>query len=162
MSVETETQTASNTADTNPIPPKVIKKPKSRSPLRFIGIASGVIIFLGLLSLGLLATLGSTTSEKPSTPPSTPIAPASNVQPVQIATQHITSLVSDPTDYQTLFAATNKGVFSSTDGGKSWNDISDGLGGATVTTLALDGNDPERPLYAATFGAGFFKRQLCS
>ena len=43
-----------------------------------------------------------------------------------------------------------EGVFRSIDGGDSWTSISDGLDGATVSTIAIDGTD----IYVGTFGRG--------
>ena len=51
--------------------------------------------------------------------------------------------------YATCFGGV-EGVFRSIDGGDSWTSISDGLDGATVSTIAIDGTD----IYVGTFGKG--------
>ena len=55
----------------------------------------------------------------------------------------------------TLYATSwdREGVFRSIDGGDSWTSISDGLGGAAVMTIAIDGTE----IYVGTFGKGVFQ-----
>ena len=55
----------------------------------------------------------------------------------------------------TLYATSwsGEGVFRSIDGGDSWTSISDGLGGAAVMTIAIDGTD----IYVGTFSKGVFR-----
>ena len=55
----------------------------------------------------------------------------------------------------TLYATSwgGAGVFRSIDGGNSWTSISDGLGGAAVMTIEIDGTD----IYVGTFGKGVFR-----
>ncbi|RKU10481.1 hypothetical protein C6503_19730, partial [Candidatus Poribacteria bacterium] len=55
----------------------------------------------------------------------------------------------------TLYATSwdGEGVFRSIDGGDSWTSISDGLGGAAVITIAINGTD----IYVGTFGKGVFR-----
>ena len=55
----------------------------------------------------------------------------------------------------TLYATSwsGEGVFRSIDGGDSWTSVSDGLGGAAVMTIEIDGTD----IYVGTFGKGVFR-----
>jgi photosystem II stability/assembly factor-like uncharacterized protein len=70
------------------------------------------------------------------------------------------SLAVDPTDPETLYAgAPSSGAYRSIDGGRSWENISDGLGlvpGAAlrVTALAVDEKDTEHIAAATAYGIG--------
>jgi photosystem II stability/assembly factor-like uncharacterized protein len=65
----------------------------------------------------------------------------------------ITALAIDPVHPQTLYAATAwRGVFRSTDSGKSWHPFNTGLADRAVAALALDATG--RRLYAGTAGGG--------
>jgi photosystem II stability/assembly factor-like uncharacterized protein len=65
----------------------------------------------------------------------------------------ITALAIDPVHPQTLYAATaSRGVFRSTDSGKSWHPFNTGLTEGDVGALALDATG--RTLYAGTAGGG--------
>jgi photosystem II stability/assembly factor-like uncharacterized protein len=72
----------------------------------------------------------------------------------------VVSLAVDPTDPQMLYAgAPSSGAYRSTDGGRIWENISDGLGlvpGAAlrVTALAVDEKDPEHVAAATAYGLG--------
>ncbi len=74
--------------------------------------------------------------------------------------QPAVSLAVDLTDPQTLYAgAPSSGAYRSTDGGQTWENISDGLGlvpGAAlrVTALAVDERDPEHVAAATAYGIG--------
>jgi photosystem II stability/assembly factor-like uncharacterized protein len=61
----------------------------------------------------------------------------------------------DPTASSTLYAATQRGVFKSTDGGESWVGANSGLIGIGVSTIVIDPGTPAT-LYATTSG-GIFK-----
>ena len=61
----------------------------------------------------------------------------------------ISSLAIDPSSPNNIYAATRSGVFNSTDGGASWNNI----GLSNTTTLAIDFVNPNI-LYAGTFSSG--------
>jgi len=58
-------------------------------------------------------------------------------------------------DSETAYAATNNGVFKSTDGGASWVSVNAGILGHTFS-LAIDPTHPET-VYAGTLGEGVFK-----
>jgi len=65
----------------------------------------------------------------------------------------ITALAIDPASPTTLYAATGpRGVFRSTDAGKSWHPFNAGLTDLNVTAFALDATG--RTVYAATEGGG--------
>jgi isoaspartyl peptidase/L-asparaginase-like protein (Ntn-hydrolase superfamily) len=65
----------------------------------------------------------------------------------------ITALAIDPAHPQTLYAATGwRGVFRSTDSGKSWQPFNTGLADRAVGALALDATG--RTLYAGTASGG--------
>lgn len=68
-------------------------------------------------------------------------------------------LALDPTTihqgFSTAYVATDD-VFSSIDGGTSWQWLADGLEDVKVKSLAIDGSDPDT-LYAGTWGDGVFK-----
>jgi photosystem II stability/assembly factor-like uncharacterized protein len=59
-------------------------------------------------------------------------------------------------DEGTVYAATNNGVFSSSDGGASWIHANSGLEGSAVFCLAIDPSAPTT-LYAGRLGGGVFK-----
>lgn len=52
----------------------------------------------------------------------------------------ITSLLIDPDDEDTVFVATENGVFRTVDGGSSWASFDDGLDTTDVRVLAMDAN----------------------
>jgi photosystem II stability/assembly factor-like uncharacterized protein len=58
----------------------------------------------------------------------------------------------------TIYAATNNGVFKTTDGGANWTQTDSGLGAmaSEVFSLAIDPSNPAT-LYAGTRGGGIFK-----
>lgn len=62
-------------------------------------------------------------------------------------------LVLDPSGPSTLYAATDRGVFVSTDGAESWSPLSAGLTSRNVLSIRVDPFDPAT-LYAATVGDG--------
>jgi hypothetical protein len=64
----------------------------------------------------------------------------------------VNDLVLDPDDSsrKTLFAATDSGVFVTTNGGSSWSTLGTGLPNVAVLSLAL--HEPSRTLRAATHG----------
>jgi photosystem II stability/assembly factor-like uncharacterized protein len=68
-------------------------------------------------------------------------------------TMAMTALAIDPARPTTLYAATDqRGVFRSTDAGKSWHSLDAGLRDRIVTGFALDATG--RTVYAATEGGG--------
>jgi len=72
---------------------------------------------------------------------------------------NIASIVIDPVESQTLYAADQLlGVYMSTDGGVSWTPINDGLSTKAVSSLALSADG--WVLYAATSGEGVFRLEL--
>ena len=63
----------------------------------------------------------------------------------------------DPRRFSTLYVGTmGGGVFKSTDGGKTWHGLNEGLGDLDVFSLAVDPHDSS-VLYAGT-GSGQFWR----
>lgn len=78
----------------------------------------------------------------------------------------VPSIVIDPADPSTIYAAVESGpvresdrrgsVFKSEDGGISWQEAAQGLPGSGVTSLAINPASP-RTLYAATWGEGVFR-----
>ena len=79
-------------------------------------------------------------------------------QPVKLSgvSSHldIMTLLADPRDGRTLFLGTHEaGVFRTKDGGVSWAQMNNGIGGLDVHGLALDPNEPAR-LHAAVRGRG--------
>ncbi len=61
----------------------------------------------------------------------------------------------DPPYPQHIFAASNAGVFASTDGGLSWGDMSEGIpSGMVVSSLSF--NAASRQLAASTYGRGVY------
>jgi photosystem II stability/assembly factor-like uncharacterized protein len=64
-------------------------------------------------------------------------------------------MVSNPDQGGALFAGTPAGVFSSIDGGQSWQPANNGLPDAPVRALAINPHD--NTLYAGTSGAGVFR-----
>jgi len=74
--------------------------------------------------------------------------------PVMPGHADIMSVVADPTDPLTFYAATHEaGLFKTTDGGATWTEINTGLGGRDVHGLAIDPTNPAR-LHAAVRGTG--------
>jgi len=72
---------------------------------------------------------------------------------------NISSIVIDPVEPQTLYAADlHMGVYMSTDGGSNWTPINDGLSTKAVSSLALSADG--WVLYAATSGEGVFRLEL--
>jgi photosystem II stability/assembly factor-like uncharacterized protein len=67
-------------------------------------------------------------------------------------------IVVDPAQANTLYAATDIGVFSTTDGGTTWNTLVTGLPRAGVESLALEPST--RILRAATHGRSMWDLQL--
>jgi photosystem II stability/assembly factor-like uncharacterized protein len=68
-------------------------------------------------------------------------------------TAGVTALAIDPAHPETLYAATAwRGVFRSTDSGRSWHSFNAGLADPDVTALALDPTG--ETLYAGTAGGG--------
>lgn len=67
----------------------------------------------------------------------------------------VESLVFDPLESSTLYAATEYGVFKSVDVGRSWSAARKGLGTIGVKGLAIDSENPST-LYGGT-GYGLFK-----
>jgi len=68
----------------------------------------------------------------------------------------ITALAINPTNSSVLYAATNIGVFKSTNAGSSWTPINTGLPTVLVRALAMDLQSPET-LYAGLEGGAIFK-----
>lgn len=123
--------------------------------VRWIILGLGILLFIGLLALAISAA-----SFNPTATTTTPTVGSTNAAAASVTiAQHVTALVADPTNAQNLFAATDKGIQLSNDGGKTWKDSSSGLNGAVATALAMDAGDAEHSLYVGTLGAGLFKSE---
>lgn len=62
----------------------------------------------------------------------------------------ITDIVADPAEFNTVYAgAASGGIWKSSDGGATWNEVFDGAGSPSIGALALDPADPQ-VLYAGT------------
>jgi photosystem II stability/assembly factor-like uncharacterized protein len=70
----------------------------------------------------------------------------------------VNAIVVDPELANTLYVATDTGVFVSTSGGELWSPLMDGLPRAMVTALKLHRNS--RTLRAATLGRGMWDLQI--
>jgi len=66
----------------------------------------------------------------------------------------VNTLAIDPNNPDTIYAGTDGGAYISTDGGKTWGEINDGLLGATVVYSIVV--DKDSNVYAAT-PYGIFK-----
>ena len=64
------------------------------------------------------------------------------------------SLVVDPINPATLYAATAKGISRSVDGGANWSEASNGITGTVVSALTLDRSSPAN-LYVGTRSGAF-------
>jgi photosystem II stability/assembly factor-like uncharacterized protein len=81
--------------------------------------------------------------------------PAGNTgNATQFVSQSINVVIVDPTNNQTVYLASNVGLFRSTDGGLNWNKATAPNGGAS--TMVLDPTSPAsaRILYAGISGVG--------
>ncbi len=86
------------------------------------------------------------------------------------AGKSIGSIVIDPTSPQTLYAASDHGVFKSTDGGASWNSTSVGLEDDQIGALVIDprrpatlfAGGPRSSVYRTTDGAKTWRRVALS
>ncbi|NWJ94707.1 MAG: hypothetical protein HXX20_02900 [Chloroflexi bacterium] len=119
---------------------------------------------LALLFIGGLATLGLWAGQNVNQEELSKLGGISATTPVSLTPlsqgelQQVYDLVADPADYQVLFVATSNGLRRSGDGGQTWTDVEiSELKGQAITGLALDGEDPERPIYIGTSGSGLFK-----
>ena len=66
------------------------------------------------------------------------------------------AIIVDPRNHLTVLAATNNGVFKSTNGGQSWAAVNGGLSNLGVQVLAFDPVNPDT-VYAGTQASGLFK-----
>ena len=97
----------------------------------------GVLICLGLLFLGSATMTGHSAGN---------VDQWSACGPWSV---NIVALAIDPLVPSTLYAGTNDaGVFKSTDAGRNWTDVNDGLGSLNVSALAID------PLVPSTLYVG--------
>jgi len=71
----------------------------------------------------------------------------------------ITSVVLDPSQNDTIYVSDiATGVYRSTDGGKLWTPINNGLSTKAVTALSISTDG--KILYATTSGEGVFRLEL--
>jgi photosystem II stability/assembly factor-like uncharacterized protein len=68
--------------------------------------------------------------------------------------KHIYQIVVDPRPPHAVYAATEEGVYRTTDGGATWHDISNGLDTSQIRTLTLS---PNGALYAGSLGYGLYR-----
>jgi hypothetical protein len=78
-------------------------------------------------------------------------------QPLSLPSSRIRRITVDPRLPTTLYAPTRDGVLRSTDRGATWTDFSDGLGGLSVSSVAIDSTGS---LLYATTDAGVFVYEL--
>jgi photosystem II stability/assembly factor-like uncharacterized protein len=92
------------------------------------------------MNAGLTATSASESTD----PSKCCVVPAGSQYPC------VNELTVDPSDHQTVYAATDGGAFVSIDGGEHWSLVQEGLGpNPVVYSIAVDPNDSSR-VYAAT------------
>jgi photosystem II stability/assembly factor-like uncharacterized protein len=85
-----------------------------------------------------------------------PAGPAGLTPAAGIEGGDISALAVDPQSPQTVFAGTRRaGLFKSTDGGGSWQPLTNGLSATPIVSLAIAPADPQT-VYAGT-GLGVFK-----
>src|SRR4029078_11298202 len=70
----------------------------------------------------------------------------------------VDSLVIDPQDSNSIYAATDIGVYASTDGGANWLPLASGLPRVAVFDIGIQ--NPNRILRAATHGRGIWELLL--
>jgi photosystem II stability/assembly factor-like uncharacterized protein len=68
----------------------------------------------------------------------------------------VQAIASDNRSSSSIWIGTFDGVFKTVDGGKSWNEASDGLTGRDVTCLAVHPEEPDR-VFCGTWGKGVFE-----
>lgn len=129
---------------------------------------------VALLLLGGLASLAflTTTASPASTSLQTTATPAATGTPNATATTSsaqnpaldwrdgarpvLNDMVVVPGQYQLLYAGLSNGLRRSNDGGKTWTEIEQ-FKDKNITALAIDQDDGEKPVYAATDLGGLFK-----
>ncbi len=80
--------------------------------------------------------------------------------PEKVAASDFMSVALDPVNPRVVYVGThNRGVIRTTDGGKTWDTFSAGLGGPDVHALAVDGYNPRQPkrLYAWVVDKGLYR-----
>lgn len=65
---------------------------------------------------------------------------------------NVFAIAMNPQDANTLFAATNAGVFKTTDGGMSWNPANSGLPPFSITNIVIDPQYPDTLYVSSTVG----------
>ena len=73
-----------------------------------------------------------------------------------LADSLILRLAIDPTATSTVYATTRGGLFKSSDAGKSWSSMSNGLPAIDITAIAVDPMTPST-LYAGAVEFGVYK-----
>src|SRR5262249_36756698 len=68
----------------------------------------------------------------------------------------VTAFALDPRTSTTIYAATARGLYRTTDGGSSWSRLGTGLRDHSLLSVAVDPHSP-RSLYAATDTGGVFR-----
>jgi len=63
--------------------------------------------------------------------------------------RHVYQILVDPNDAETAYVAAEEGIFRTTDGGKTWEDLASGLGTSQIRTIAMTAN---RRLLAGSLG----------
>jgi len=87
-----------------------------------------------------------------------PVAPIWTAAGAGIPSVPINSLAIDPANSNHIYAGTDIGVYSSTDGGASWNPYGTGLPRSAVFGVAIQ--SPNRILRVATHGRGMWETSL--
>jgi len=85
----------------------------------------------------------------------TPLVDAQTTAPTKLRGVAILGFAFDPTIPNLLCAATGDCVFTSSDGGKTWRALNNGLTDRNIEAIAIDPQDTSI-LYAAAYG-GLFK-----
>jgi hypothetical protein len=70
------------------------------------------------------------------------------------------TLIVAPHDTNTLYAATDIGVYVTQDNGKTWSPLTTGMPNVAVEKLVYNRNNLESDLIAFTYGRGTFKTRL--
>jgi photosystem II stability/assembly factor-like uncharacterized protein len=116
-------------------------------------VAAGLVAYLGFSNGG--SAVSKVGHDRPAValPPAGPagLTPAADIQGGEI-----TALAVDPHSPETVFAGTRTvGLFKSTDGGDSWQPLTNGLRATLIGSVAIAPTDPQT-VYAGT-GVGVFK-----
>jgi photosystem II stability/assembly factor-like uncharacterized protein len=131
---------------------------RARRRRRWYGVCALVVVAVGLVGYVGFNNGGSARSQVGRDRPAVALPPAGRaglVPAAGIEGGRITALAVDPQSPQTVFAGTPGSLFKSTDGGASWQQLTNGLRATSFVSLAIAHADPQT-VYAGT-GLGVFK-----